>query len=47
MGKFPIAAYASTLSERQLHAFIHMPLLRHDPLKAIDIFEAKFRRRVR
>lgn len=47
MGKFPIAAYARTLSDRQLHAFIHLPLLKHDPLRAIDIFEAKFRRRAR
>jgi hypothetical protein len=44
---FPVAAYASTLNPRELHAFVGLPLLKHNPLRAIEVFEAKYRRRAR
>jgi hypothetical protein len=43
-GRFPIAAYARTLSPRELTAFAALPLLRHNPMRAIRVFE-KYRRR--
>lgn len=47
MHRFPIATYARTLTPRELNAFIALPLLRHDPLRAIDTFEKRYRRHVR
>lgn len=44
--RFPIAAYASTLSNWERDAFVAMPLLRRDPMRAIRVFE-KYRRRAR
>jgi len=46
-GRFPIAAYASTLSKRELDAFVTLPLLKFDPMRAIRNFEKRYRRRVR
>lgn len=44
---FPVATYASTLSPRELNAFVSLHLLKHNPMKAIEVFEAKYRRRAR
>lgn len=43
-GRFPIAAYARTLSKREQDAFAALPLLKHDPMRAIRLFERRRRR---
>lgn len=45
--RFPIAAYARTLSPRELNAFVSLPSLRYNPLRAIREFETRYRRRAR
>lgn len=45
MARFPIANYARTLNEQQLKAFLSFPMLRHNPMRAIDMFESKTRHR--
>lgn len=47
MSRYPIATYARSLNPRELQVFLGLPMLRFNPLGAIDRFEAKYRRRVR